>query len=107
MVSWNNNTFNGQVMSHDENVLTACIYTLMTFSELIPTMNGVKEVVEFTNEEDRTVYSVSGPKSAKIVSANTYYVEFSTKLPLVKQLENAIQVQSDAIDDLLVMVLEG
>ena len=107
MIQWKDKVFSGQILRDDDEVLTAVVYTVESFQDVSTSMTGVTEIYEFTSESDRAEHKVTGPRSAKIVAANTYFVEFSTKQPLTKQLENKIQEQSDAIDDLLVMMLEG
>ena len=105
MVSWNGHEFRGQITRNEDDVLSAFVYANVDFRTIINTLNGVKEVTEYTSEDDKTTYKVSGCLSAKVVSTNTYYIEFSTKLPVTEMLESKIQEQSDAIDELLLIIL--
>lgn len=107
MVRWKNKEYSGKIMRNDNEVLSVVVYTSDGFEDVSASLNGVTEVVEWTTEEDVSTYSVVAPKSSKIISANTYYIEFSTQQPLIKQLEDRIHEQNDVIDALLIAILEG
>ena len=107
MVKWNSKEYSGKIMRHDEDILSVVVYTSDGFDDVASSVLGVKEVTEWTSDTDKTVYSVVSPVSSKIISQNTYYLEFSTKEPLIKQLEDKIQEQNSIIDELLIAILEG
>lgn len=107
MIQWKDKTYSGHVVRNDDEILSVFVFTTDSFQDVAASINTVREVTEFTSEADRKTYTVTGPKSSKVVSANTYYLEFSTKPSYNQRLEAKLQEQSDTIDALLVALLEG
>ena len=106
MVSWNGREYSGKIIREDAEVLSLYVYTADSFYDVVSSLADVKEITEYTSEKDKKTYRVTCHKSSKIMSANTYYIEFSTKPTFQENLDKKFQEQSDAIDALLIALLE-
>ena len=105
--------YSGNVISADDERLQLAIHSADRFEDIAQSFTGISEIIETVNGSE-TVYKVTAPLSAKTVSPTVHFVEFSTKLTPVQEMERAIAVQneaiqelSDTIDQLLVDSLEG
>lgn len=98
--------FSGVVTENGGDELTVVISTDHLLEDVLSIMKNVKEVINIARDGTETVYSVSRPLSASLVSNNLYAVKFSTKKTETQILEEKNQELSDAIDDILVMMLE-
>lgn len=106
MVRIKNVEFSGQVSEGDDEI-SVVICSVDQLRDLVGFMTDVKEVVYRRVSGIETVYNVSCPLSASVASKNVYVFRFSTKPTATQQLEAKNQELSDAIDDILVMMLEG
>jgi len=107
MVRINGKVYSGEVMNNKEDSIVVVIYTAESLRDIAATLTEVSEITEFFGEEDGKIYNVTTPLSAKTISSNVYALEFSTKPTYEMEVKTELQKQSDAIDDLLVMILEG
>lgn len=105
MVRWNDKTYSGNVVTERNDELTVVIYTVESLQDICLTLNDVTEVTEIT-ETERTI-RVTTAICVRRIEPNTYHVKFSTKPTYRQEVLDLIQEQSDAIDALLVMLLEG
>lgn len=99
--------YSGYIVKNEEEVLTVVIHTIDDFDTVAQNAANVKQVEEIDSDENKTAYAVTAPLSAKVVSNYVYSIDFSTKLTVQQETDEKIQAQSDAIDELLIMVLEG
>lgn len=106
MVKMNNIEYSGYV-NEDEDEITVVIATAEFLKDIVDKMTEVKEVIYSEVNSVEKTYVVTNPLSAATVSRNVYAIRFSTKPTPTQLLEAKSQEMSDAIDELLVMVLEG
>lgn len=107
MVKWNNKEYSGNIITNKDDVLTVVIYTVESLQDICLSLEGVTEITEIRDKETENTFKVSTAISVKMVEAHTYHVAFSTKPTYQQEIQAKIQEQSDAIDALLVMLLEG
>lgn len=107
MLKWNDKTYSGKIINADDENLSVCVYTTDSFQDVVASLTDVKAVTEFTSESDAKEYRVTCYKQSRILSASTYYIEFSTKPTFQQHIVDKLQEQSDMIDALLVALLEG
>ena len=120
MIRLGNAEYSGYVIENGDDVLKITLHSADRFEDIAQNITGLREVIEVNNGEE-TVYTITAPLSAKQVSANVYFVEFSTKPTPTQQMEKRIADQddliaeqaatisdlSDTVDDLLIAILEG
>lgn len=99
MIQFNNKSYSGAVVKNDDSELIVTINTVDTLQDLCLALNGVKNVTE-TIGEASTVYNVNTATQIGSPMKDVYTINFSKKLTVMQEM-------SQAIDDLLVMVLEG
>ena len=107
MLKWNDKTYSGKIINVGEETISVCVYTADRFQDVVLSLADVKQITEYTNEADEKSYRVTCHKQSRILSPNTYYIEFSTKPTFQQYLDEKFQEQSDMIDALLVALLEG
>lgn len=107
MVEFLNRTYSGKVIRNDNDRLVLILNTADSIEDLAPLMPGITQINEIIEGGYETVYTVTAPISFRVVSNNVYSFEFSTKPTLQQETEARMQSLSDAVDDLLIMVLEG
>ncbi len=105
MIKWNDKTYSGNIVNEGNDKLTVVIYTVESLQDICLSLNDVTEVIEETQGE--RVVNVTMALSVKTIEQNTYYITFSTKPSQQQEMMDLIQEQSDAIDALLIMLLEG
>lgn len=108
MIQILNKEYSGYVAETPDGTLSVIIHTSDRFDDVVHALlnDEVKEVTDINNGVE-TVYNVTCPVSARVVATWIYNLVYSTKPTYEQQMEAKIQEQSDAIDDLLVMILEG
>lgn len=99
--------YNGYIAASGNDILTIILHTTDDFGEVANYMADIAEITSVEQDGTESVYIVTAPLSAKQVSQNVYSIEFSTKPTPFQEYEASLQSQSDAIDELLVMLLEG
>lgn len=99
--------YNGYVAQNENDVLTIILHTTDNFDDVADSMTSVTSITTMSESGNEAVIRVTEPLLAKRVSQNVYALEFSTRLTIEQELEAALQTQSDAIDELLVMLVEG
>lgn len=97
--------YSGQVTEGDDEISVILCSTDM-LSDIVEFMADVKEVTYTPVSGIKKVYPVTCPISASFASKNVYVIRFSTKPTETQRLEAKNQELSDAIDDILVMMLE-
>ena len=98
--------YRGYVATSGDDTLTIILHTTDDFNEVANYMTDVAQVVSVEQDGTESAYIVTAPLAAKQVSQNIYSIEFSTKPTPFQEFETSLQSQSDAIDELLVMLLE-
>lgn len=98
--------FSGTVGVSGDDELTVVIATSSMFEDVLAMTKDVKEIYATAKDGTETVYNVTRPISASLVSRNVYAIRFSTKKSETQLLEEKNQELSDAIDEILVMMLE-
>lgn len=100
MITINGNNYSGSIIRNDESVLVISIYTLLTLPDLCIAMNDVSEVSETDISGNTTVYAVYRTSEISNTRESTFTIVFQKGKPMIEEM-------NDAIDALLVMVLEG
>ena len=98
MITINGKTYSGAVIRNEDTELIVSISTADTMQDLCLAMNDVKTVTE-TNEGGTNVINVNNAVSINQSVKGIFTITFSKKLTVIQEM-------SQAIDDLLVMVLE-
>lgn len=100
MIIINNRSYSGSVVSQDDRELKVLINAVDSIDDICLALNGVKTVTDRQQNDQETVYTVNTALTVSTVAPNTYIITFLTK-------PTAMQEMSNAIDALLVMMLEG
>lgn len=100
MIIINNRSYSGSVVSQDDRELKVLINAVDSIDDICLALNGVKTVIDRQQNDQETVYTVNTALTVSTVAPNTYIITFLTK-------PTAMQEMSNAIDALLVMMLEG
>lgn len=99
MITFGKKEYSGQIASVSDNKIVAVINTVDTLQDVCAALDGIKEITETTQDGTKKTYAIT---SANAVFANTrtiYTIELLTKPTYLQELSNAV-------DALLVMVLE-
>lgn len=107
MLRINGALYEGNIVDHNEDRLIIVVHYPGSFTEFADAIIGTKQIVDADAVGGEKVYAVTSPLQASTVSTNLYSAEFNRKPSINDELANKIQEQSDAIDALLVMMLEG
>ena len=99
MIEINGRQFSGAVIKDDDSELIVSIVASDTIPDLCLAMDGAKSVTE-TTTGGSNVISVNTATHINQSGNGIYIVTFSKRLTVIEEM-------SKAIDDLLVMVLEG
>lgn len=106
MIEINGTSFSGSIVGNENDTLSVLIRTVDEMQDLAQRITGASSVTEIADGQE-TNHTVTMLRAIKSVSYNTFLAEFSTKQSFAETVEAKIQQQSDAIDELLVMLLEG
>lgn len=106
MVKIKNQEYSGQVISTLDDVLIVTVHTADDFNEVAQSIANVTEITETDAEGNVRVYNVTAPISAGIISPCVYSLKFSTKPTPMKVMQDKLSEQSEAIDALLIALLE-
>ena len=106
-IKFKDKEYNGYVADNGNDILIAVIHTTESLNEIVSGLSDVTSVSTTSQDGTESVYAVTAALAAKQISLNVYSIEFSTKLTVEQEFEASLQSQSDAIDELLVMLLEG
>lgn len=104
MITINDRTYSGSVITANEEMLTVVISTADTFQDVLANTLHVDQVAD---SETQAVYKVTDAVRANVIDKGTYYIVFSCKPSVLQEMENRILRQDSAIDDILVMLLGG
>ena len=107
MLRINGTLYDGNVVDHNEDRIIIVVHYPGSFTEFADAIIDTKQIVDVDAVGGEKTYVVSSPLQATNVSKNVYSAEFNCKPTINDELANRIQEQSDAIDALLVMLLEG
>lgn len=99
--------YSGTVSVTGDNELTVVLSTYYQFEDVLAFTKDATEIKEIDFGGREKVYNVTRPISASRVALNTYAIRYSTQKSEVEILEEKNQELSNAIDDILVMMLEG
>lgn len=105
MIIINGKEYGGYVAKIEDETITVILNTDDVPKDVVPKMKDVKKIIEVHDGEE-TVYNVTAPVSCKFLGQGIYMLVWSTKPSYKQELEALIKRQSDAIDDILVMLLE-
>lgn len=102
-IRMSNNVFNGQITSRDSFVIKMTVFTPIPFGDFAGLLSTVKsiDVLSDNNEVVETI-SVECPRIVSKLQNSIYYAEMLTAIPE----DPKIAALSDAIDDILVAILE-
>lgn len=106
-IKFKDKEYNGYVADNGNDILIVVIHTTESLNEIVSGLSDVTSVSTTSQDGTESVYAVTAALAAKQISLNVYSIEFSTKLTVEQEFEASLQSQSDAIDELLVMLLEG
>ena len=104
MISLNNREFSGYVVEQNDEV-DAIIHSADYIVDIIKAVDSAREVID--NTDGRNAIKVNYFMGAKEVSPHVYCLRYGTKPTLWDNYDKVIQEQSQMIDSLLVMMLEG
>lgn len=99
MIEINGKSFSGSVIKNDEAELIVSVISEFTMPDLCIAMTGVKTVTETTQGGSNAI-SVNSATHINSAGNGIYTITFSKRLSVIDEMSNAI-------DSLLVMVLEG
>ncbi len=102
MITINDKTYSGNIVTHDAETLSVMIYTNDSFQDVLANTLNVNQVAD-----ENAVHMVTGAMRANVIEQGIYYIVFSCKPTLIQEMQNRIQQQDSAIDEILVMLLEG
>ena len=102
MIKINGREYSGNVVNSDDETLTVMLFTSDSFQDVLANTQDVNQV-----SDEQTTYNVTGAMRANIIENGVYYLVFSCKPTVIQQLEQKLQQQDNAIDDILVMLLGG
>lgn len=100
MLVINEKEYSGAVVKADENELVTTVSTNETLFEVCHAMDGATSVTEIGIDGAEKAYMVNNATRVMESVPGVYVVVFSTKPTVLQEMSNAI-------DELLVMVLEG
>jgi len=100
MIEINNERFSGSIIRDDDTEVIVSINTISTLQDLCLILNDVKAFTETLIDGTQNVYNVNNAVSVTATGKNCYTVTFSKRMSVLEEM-------SQAIDNLLVMVLEG
>lgn len=106
MISIKDKKYSGYIVEQD-GTINVIVNTIETYGDFIHYAESATVIIENEGENGEKRYTVTSPVSATIVDRNIYSMIFSTKPTYFQQLEQSIQNNNDAIDDILVALLEG
>ena len=98
--------FSGTATVSGDNELTVVIATSWIIDDILPLTKDLDTIYSTDRNGLETAHTVTRPLSVSMVSRNVYALKFSTKKSDVQILEEKNQELSDAIDELLVLMLE-
>ena len=99
MIEFNGKQYSGSIIKNDSEELVVSICSNELIPDICLALNGVKAVTE-TNDGGSTVYNVNTATNVSNTLKGIFTITFSKRLTVIQEM-------SQAIDDLLVMVLEG
>lgn len=98
MIEINGRTFSGSIVKNDESELIVSIISSDTMPDLCLAMSGVKTVTE-TNAGGSNAIAVNMATHINSAGTGIYTVTFTKRMTVIEEMSNAI-------DQLLVMLLE-
>lgn len=104
MITINEKSYSGNVVSANSETLTVMIHTADSFQDVLANTLNVNQI---TDTDKNVVYNVTGAVRANVIEHGVYYIVFSCKPSAFQELLNRINQQDNAIDDILVMLLGG
>ena len=99
MIKFNGQTFSGSIIKNDESELIISIYAVAEMNDILTALNGVKTVTEIVGETE-SIYGVNTATSVHVAVKGVYNITFSKRMTIIEEMNNAI-------DQLLLMALEG
>lgn len=100
MIEFNGHSYSGSVVSVDENELRVLINAVDSMNDICLSLNGATSVKSEQLNGEEVTYTVTMATTVSAVAPNTYLITFLRKPTVMQEMSNAI-------DALLVMVLEG
>lgn len=98
MIEFNGKQYSGSVVRDDETELIVTVSTSETVQDVCLALNNVKTVTE-VNNGGTFVYNVSTATNVGVAMQGVYAIKFSKKQTVIEEM-------NEAIDKLLLMVLE-
>ena len=98
MIEINGRSFSGSVVKNDESELIVSVITTDTMPDLCLSLNGVKTITETTAGGSNAI-AVNTATHVNAAGNGIYTITFSKRLSIIEEMSNAI-------DELLVMLLE-
>ena len=100
MIEFNGRSYSGSVIKNDSEELIVSILTVDNLQDICIALDGAKTVTETGLNGTNTAVSVTKAVQVNASAKGCYTIVFSKKLTAIEEL-------NQAIDLLLVMVLEG
>ena len=104
MITINGKSYSGSVLTANSDMLAVTIFTVESFQDVLANTLNVNQI---TDTDNQRVYNVTGAVRANVIDNGVYYIAFSCKPSAFQEMQNRIQQQDEAIDDILVMLLGG
>lgn len=98
MIEFNGKQYSGSIVKNDSGELIISICSEETLPDLCLSLNGVKAVTE-TTEGGSAVYNVNTATNVGTSVKGIYTITFTKRMNVIEELSNAI-------DELLLLVLE-
>ena len=99
MIEFNGKQYSGAVVREDDTELIVTISTQDSLQDVCFSLNNVKAVMD-VNSDVTSVHHVNGATNVGIAMPGVYTIKFSKKLSVIEEM-------NEAINELLVMVLEN
>ena len=99
MIEFNGKQYSGSVVREDDTELIITISTQDSLQDVCLALNNVREVIE-VNSDVTSVHNVNNATNVGVAMPGVYAIKFSQRLSIIEEM-------NEAINDLLVMVLEN
>lgn len=100
MIEFNGHSYSGNIIREDGDEIVASIYSVETLQDICIALTDVKSITESVLNGATSTHKVTAASHVARTANNCYTVTFSKK-------RDEIEALNEAIDSLLVMVLEG
>lgn len=100
MIEFNGKSYSGSVLQNDESRMIVNILTVDSLQDVCLALTGIKTITETKNDGSVVSYNVNNAVQVSSPFKDYYAITFSKQPTVIEELSNAV-------DSLLVMMLEG